>query len=817
MRKIETNDFLIMNLSELVANYRLYKIRGMGDKKSGLYFVNLNNIVRKLSYSLKKPVTTIEIEGTAHLVVRSDVTIMPTSLQVVKGTVYFDQIGDEIALDFSLRSPENDPICQKFLHFAIQDRLHDHLKLWQPKAGAAFFKRKPDSVDDNGVAHYVGFSFRIVNRAGGLAVRVHVANKYVAQKPLPAVFKSDAEFERYRGRTMLYHFGYRWYEAKAETLADLNVVDYIVPDDGATLSLIDYIAKHSRKPIPEDLAQIPAEGSVIGYRGNRGEDRAMPAGLCYQIFGAHDDGMGRLHKKSLLDAPERRNRTGNFVRDYFLRLKFGETVLQISTDPLLAEEKRFLMPDLLFGNGIRLSVRGSEGAIHVALEEYGKMRLKLLLDRRAGFYENETLGRQYLMLPQSVIDSYGDSFIEDLIAAVEELFPQEFGFDPEIIPYNDRTKKTLGHQGNAIREALEEYNPMPGGHAVVMVHPVKKRRPTDEDELAAMAIRELEKYEIRGAAIHTETEAASYVMGKDADGNPKYVQRNDRRQRGILKGYLQNVALNKVLLNNGRWAFVLATRLHSDLVIGIDVKNNSAGITVIGSNGEKLGSFTRKSKQREQLTAAQICKWLKEIIEKEVLARRRKNLPPLRHIVIHRDGRMFECEIEGAEEAIADFKTAGILAREASLTIVEIPKNPMAPMRFFDITKKSGGYAEVQNPQIGLYEVLDETEGYVCTTGRTFPRRGTVEPLCVKRISGDLTMEQCLEDVFYLSALALTKPDDCSRYPLSIKLNDRALTDAATEFDEDALEYAESGGEEENEEEDYESDSDFIRDIRRGA
>ncbi len=67
-----------------------------------------------------------------------------------------------------------------------------------------------------------------------------------------------------------------------------------------------------------------------------------------------------------------------------------------------------------------------------------------------------------------------------------------------------------------------------------------------------------------------------------------------------------------------------------------------------------------------------------------------------------------------------------------------------------------------------------------------------------------------------MSALALTKPDDCSRYPLSIKLNDRALTDVATEFDEDALEYA-GTDEEENEEENYESDSDFRWNVRGSA
>ena len=254
--------------------------------------------------------------------------------------------------------------------------------------------------------------------------------------------------------------------------------------------------------------------------------------------------------------------------------------------------------------------------------------------------------------------------------------------------------------------------------------------------------------------------------------------------------------------------------MHADLIIGIDVKNNTAGITVISSNGIKIQSFCHKSSQKEQLTSEQIEKWLGEIITDIVNSMASKNLEPLRHIVIHRDGKTWESELKGAKVLFKNLKNNGTLNAEASLTIVEIPKNPLAPMRFFDIEENQNGDISIDNPQIGLYEVLDENEGFVCTTGRAFPRAGTVEPLCVKRLCGELTMEQCLEDVFYLTALALTKPDDCSRFPLSIKLNDRALTDAATRYNEDELEYI---GSDENEEVENESDSDFIRDIRRSA
>jgi hypothetical protein len=60
-------------------------------------------------------------------------------------------------------------------------------------------------------------------------------------------------------------------------------------------------------------------------------------------------------------------------------------------------------------------------------------------------------------------------------------------------------------------------------------------------------------------------------------------------------------------------------------------------------------------------------------------------------------------------------------------------------------------------------------------------------------------MEECLEDIFYLCALAWTKPDDCSRDPITTKLNDRFLSDEATKYDAEALEYSLSSDEDEEE------------------
>lgn len=97
----------------------------------------------------------------------------------------------------------------------------------------------------------------------------------------------------------------------------------------------------------------------------------------------------------------------------------------------------------------------------------------------------------------------------------------------------------------------------------------------------------------------------------------------------------------------------------------------------------------------------------------------------------------------------------------------------------------------VDNPQIGCYYIIDENLAYVCATGRAFPHEGTTRPLAVRRVSGELGMVDCLSDLYALTTLAWTKPDDCSRYPITLKLCDRYLTEDATDYDEDALRRAE--------------------------
>jgi len=244
---------------------------------------------------------------------------------------------------------------------------------------------------------------------------------------------------------------------------------------------------------------------------------------------------------------------------------------------------------------------------------------------------------------------------------------------------------------------------------------------------------------------------------------------------------MRNVAINKILLLNQKWPFVLATPLHADVVVGIDVKGHMAGFIATNKQGNIIVPFHKKSQQKEKLMPGQCREYFRDVVVK-VAAQANHTI---KHIVVHRDGQLYDTETKGLKLGLQDLKDQGMVDSEAQITFVEIPQTSPAMLRLFDISNTDFGGPHVQNPQLGNYYALNASEGFVCTTGRAFRHRGTAKPLHVIKKSGHLSIEQCLEDVFYLSCLAWTRPEDCSRDPITTKLNDRWLGEEGAEHKEE--------------------------------
>ena len=468
-----------------------------------------------------------------------------------------------------------------------------------------------------------------------------------------------------------------------------------------------------------------------------------------------------------------------FVEHRLRKLSHGETPIRLAANPTITQRVYFIVPDLKFGGNKVLSVRKTAGAQPVKLNELGRIRLNLLTNRSAGFFVSSPMQRQYFFMPETIHRSWGPQFLMDLRVKVETLYPLEAGYSPEVVVYDDRKGRTFVEQGLALLRIAKERGAK-AGFAVVMIHEPTDRQPRKSDPLAAYAVRSLRRdCDITAAVIHTATGTECYEQPTHGSVPLSYRPRGDKR--GKLDGYLRNVALNKVLLTNEKWPFVLAEKMNADLTIGVDVKSHFAGFIVVGKEGAYISATQgMECRQPEQVSEAEFRKLMVASVKEYVQA----TGDLARVVVIHRDGRMFESELRGAKEAFALLISEGLLAPCATLNCVEIGKSSFTSLRLFDVSQNGHPPPIVHNPEVGDYFISSPEEGYICTTGRAFPRDGTVCPLHVRKIFGSLSLEQLLEDIYWLTTLAWTRPEDCTRYPITIKLNDRRLFEDAGEFDE---------------------------------
>jgi hypothetical protein len=91
----------------------------------------------------------------------------------------------------------------------------------------------------------------------------------------------------------------------------------------------------------------------------------------------------------------------------------------------------------------------------------------------------------------------------------------------------------------------------------------------------------------------------------------------------------------------------------------------------------------------------------------------------------------------------------------------------------------------LRNPNIGAWDVIDRQNGILCTTGFPFRFRGTVNPLLVRIVAGDLNLVDIMEDTFWMSLLCWPVPDRCMRLSIDLKLCDDFLRSIAATADDD--------------------------------
>lgn len=784
-----TNIFPILNTADLSGEYRLFEILGL-DISSTDYQRNKQYLISSLSRTLKHPVEVIQRDQKAYIVTRNEgviLAMMPKEYPAIGNNIlYFRDTEEVFPLDFSSKNPTKRAICKRFLQFSIQGVLFKNKSVWQTAAGKPFFSKK--AIPRKDISIYPGFSIRVVDlKNDGWGIAVDATRKYLKTAPLPVHLPKEVFDRKYKGRKVVVKLGHQWYEVKLTQWHSLTVSQhkYPNPNGEGTITLLDDLRQRTSKPHPQLLAQLPADASVIFYHLANGEARSVPSGLCFLVMGTEDEMDGHLHQNSILLPKIRLDEIFEIRRKLLSQLTFGEKEIRLASQLKAIPKEKFRFPDIVLGDNEEFTFQAAKSNPTL----FAKLRSEKIFSGDPGFLKplQPLLGPQYIFLPRSVFDTYKDDFIERIVSEVNKMYPW-CEYQPKMEHFEDIPSKradyvAMGHR--ILSEIKEKITTQIHSYALIMIPQVIKGK-RQHDKLSALLIRELKKVNISATIIHSNMVRESYEEKLSPTGEvsyPVYPQ-----MRGKLKGYCRNVALAKILLNNRKYPFALKTALHADLTIGIDVKNNLAGFVFVDKFARNIRPEFEPVSKKEKLPTRVLIKILYETIKKEA------QYGVLRHIVIQRDGRIFDTELKAINIVLKRLKGEQVLSADASISIVEIPKSSFLSFRIFDNNEVfTGSNANELNPEIGSHYLLNDDMAYVCTTGKEFRHKGTSKPLLVKYISGELPFEALLEDVFFLSTLAFTKPDDCSRLPLTIKILDMFLRDQASEYDKDKLDNIEYG------------------------
>ena len=778
--KFITNIFKIENLSEFSAQYRVFDIKGL--KKGRDYQENKQFLIKKFSRNLRHPVTILEINNEPKLIVKNDNEILQKiNPEYDGGRLYLNfYLTDHVFdIDFLNPSEEVKKICLRFLQFDLNGQLKRNPNLWQAGTGEPFFLKTTEIQD--GIAVYKGFTFRVIELPeGGFGVSIDVTRKFTSAKPLPYYLLKDEFDKRYKKKTLIYQYK-DWYEIKPMELDDFNVGEYKI--EGVTL--IDFVRNEIPKPHSPQLANMPNDSTTLIYYDNNLNSKRVPAGLCYEVLDFQDTNNPEINRKSIIPPYLRFNEIIQVRKQYFSNVKYGKSVIRFSERSLEIKNKSFSFPSFELGNNTVLSLSDLKQNESELPSRLAKLRLKNILDPDIGFYSKSVLPNQFVVLPRSVSDTQGDVFLDMLIETVNKMYPKD-RYEPDVIIYEDKPKKgtdyiEIGlHIVNSVKNGFSKTKP---AYGFVMIPRYEKQAKREHDKLGALIIRELKKEKINCSIIHDTTIRECFYHKTTSEGTIQYFLRDDKRKK--FEGYIRGVAINKVLLNSNKIPFVLNEPLNADLTIGIDVKHNTAGFTIIDKFCKNIRTEFDESSNKEKLTSDQIKSWFYKIIKDEITIDPKSNIES---IVIHRDGRLFDSELEGLQLGLKQLQNEMFLSPDADLNVIEIPKTSFFSVRAFCLNwDTKSNRSVIENPPNGLYCFFKD-EAFLCTTGKEFSQHsGTSNLLNVKFSYGIMRHEEILSDLFKLTTLAFTKPDDCSRLPITIKMNDIKLSDMASEYDEDSL------------------------------
>lgn len=676
-------------------------------------------------------------------------------------------------------------LATRFLQSAVSAPLWKSRDLWQPRAGRAFYGKAAANARDGrrSIDVFEGHNVRVDRIDGvGFVVFISQSVRYVQTAPWPEhIAPSDrkaflkGESRGHAKPRCVYRYGAQWYEVSVQSILPDSVSDVqFINADGNRVTVYEHTLDRWRSDLPEWSERLDPQATAISYVTWAGSERKNGfAHLCHRILTTHEMqamGESRLHRDYAIRDPDVRLLGAKAFAARLGPLTIGGVRGSVEHEPAVVASKVFPIPDLEFGGGHVLHTPSDR------IAQYPKERLALLKRRGVGLWQTGSFGEQFVLVPQSIKKTVWPPFLEALQREIHAFSDGALRYDPNVVWYVN-PGRGLARQVRAVQSALNHRNGKPSGYCLAILpqqaHP----------QLAATLTSELSAPpSLHVACIHQDSFTRFFERERaPKGGDTVWALRKDRRASSMAKGYLRNVAL-KVLLLNNKWPFVLAegaTLASETLYIGLDVLDGTAGFTFMARGGRTCFFRASVASRPEKLSGRQVHGVLSMALDDV-----RSLLGELPHrAVLLRDGRLFPGEARGFRKATHE---AGIQRAAA----IALPKRSAAGHRLFAVSE-AGGRSSIRNPTIGTWLRLSDGEALVSTTGRPFNLPGTANPLLVRRVTGDEPIDALAEDVFALTQLAWTAPDRCIRDPFVLRYTDQMLRVVGAEVDQEELTFGE--------------------------
>lgn len=785
MRRHTTTLFRLNNLRSLKFPFKLMHIDLQEiENDPALNNRNLQKVLMKLASATFGPVAPFYKDGKKYIAVKADSKVDSLEINLAPMVAKATLLSEEYDLDFNSVTNENRELAFRFLEFAIKEYLGNHPKIWRYSANQ-YFLRKPIFFEPHSTIDvFSGFNFKLVHQPDEhFYIALDLSYKYTDKKFLHEHLEGEnieVMKKRLKGKKCLYFGGDSWYQVQIANFGK-KISEQEFPLNGRKYTVLDWATNHTKTETFNMQRHLKPDSPalIFNYPGNTSKYFNGATCLAKLLYTTSDEFVNGMHSKTIQSPKDRFHYLKSFIKYNFQGIVFNGVELQISQNPLSENLNVFPLPGLKFNNGVVFKPLVVDEKYERAIEDFGKTRRINIL--KNGILNKTSFNPQYILIPDSVDFNLAKAIQSYFTMEMKRLAPNFDGFD--LVLYKDLRSTSAYRQFQEIKSALENHGAT-HGNAIFLL--------PEEEEFSGKYIEYLHDCVKKSLYKSFKFQCASaknvssfFRLYTDKVEGVKYILKQESlKQYRSYTGYL----LFEYLIVNQKWAYALTSPLNHDIYIGLDVHDHYAGFVFFYRNGEKIVfDFAEVSNKTGTFRNEKIN--AKIIIEK-LLENLRRHIPQHaknpNSIVLLRDGRSFGEETKAIKVVLDELAKEGLVVRDKiKWAIVDIHKNTAIPYR---IAKETGGYYNLTNPISGTYKIFDSNSGFLFTTGYPFRISGTVQPIYVSLVEGNIDLESIMQDIFHQCILAFSAPDKGGSLPVVLKLIDTMIRSFAHQVTEKILE-----------------------------